>query len=104
MPWEHRIYISGAIPGHQRLSVLLHELRHAWHAEMGRPASEEDECNQVASMMASTMRELIHQGGESAVESLLPGPKADSSETQNTTKKAANRVKVQSRQPAVAGG
>ncbi len=79
VPSEHRIIISGSLHPRQRLGTLLHELRHAWTAEMGKPLGDEDDANQSASMMASTMRELIRQGGEASLMQLASNGVVDHS-------------------------
>lgn len=64
------IYLSADMPAKRRLSVLLHELRHAWQEAMGTPADEESDANQAASFAADAMRQLLRQGGEIALERL----------------------------------
>lgn len=43
------ILISDQVKPAKRRSVLFHELRHAWQAELGRPADEESEASNAAS-------------------------------------------------------
>lgn len=61
------IWISSALPPRHRLKRLLHELRHAWTAEMGTPADSESDADSAASFAVDMMRQLTLQGGEAAL-------------------------------------
>lgn len=71
--WMTRtIWIAADVPADRRLAVLIHELRHAWQFDFGRPKSDEDDANQAASFCIDVMRQLADQGGEAALMQMRP--------------------------------
>jgi hypothetical protein len=66
--WEaSTLWIAAKIPAQKRLAVLIHELKHAWQLEFGRPSDDEGDANQSASFFVDVQRQLDRQGGESAL-------------------------------------
>jgi hypothetical protein len=61
------IWIDAGAPLRHRLTVLIHELRHAWHFEMGKPGDNESDVNQTSSFTVDVWRQLERQGGETAL-------------------------------------
>lgn len=71
--WQNRtIWLAYEIPARRRLSVLLHELKHAWQLELGTPTDREGDANHAASFAADCWRQLDRQGGEPALMRLSP--------------------------------
>lgn len=64
---RHEILIDDRQRLQARLATLIHELRHAWDRELGRPQWDEDRCNNAASFTADVMRQLAMQGGVAAL-------------------------------------
>lgn len=68
------ILISDQVKPAKRRSVLFHELRHAWQAELGRPADEESEASNAASFAEDIVDQFEAQGGSAALAALEPSP------------------------------
>lgn len=64
------IEIAPDCPHGERLSVLLHELRHAWCYHFPKPEGEEDDCDHYAGMTCAVINQLMNQGGPAALLSL----------------------------------
>ncbi len=61
------IEIAPDCPAGERLSVLLHELRHAWCYHFPCPTGEEPDADHYASMTCAVINQLMNQGGPAAV-------------------------------------
>ena len=74
------ILLSPALPPAQRLTTLLHELRHAWQFHFPATcATAEEEAVLSATIMKSTLMDLNAQGGARTLERLqyIPDPQVD---------------------------
>lgn len=66
--WEQRIiWLDADVSRRRRLTLLAHELRHAWTHDLGRATDEEGDANQVASFAVDFMRQVLLNGGELAL-------------------------------------
>jgi hypothetical protein len=67
IPSQRKIILSGVIPVRMRLTTLIHELQHAWVAELGCSVDAESMANRMAAFGASIIRQLDEQGGEQSL-------------------------------------
>lgn len=67
IPSQRKIILSGVIPVRMRLTTLIHELQHAWVAELGWSGDAESMANRAATFTIAVWRELLRQGGENAL-------------------------------------
>jgi len=66
--WADRsIWIDSSVQLRRRLFLLVHELRHAWQHDMGRPVDDEADANQVATFTIDVWRQIERNGGEAAL-------------------------------------
>lgn len=70
---EKIILLSPRISPDKRLSVLLHELTHAWIFEVGEPGDVEGMCDLCATVATACIRDLVAAGGEEGLRRLRPG-------------------------------
>ncbi len=70
---DSEIQVSPKVKSANRLHVLCHELMHSWIWASGEPRDVEGWCDLAASMAASALRDLCQQGGDMALQRLLPG-------------------------------
>jgi hypothetical protein len=70
-PARRRILLDADLPLRRRWDVLLHELAHAWDAELGKPIDDEARANRVAAVAAQAELDLTRSGGRRALDALF---------------------------------
>ena len=65
-----RIRMSAKVPPDERLTVLLHELRHCWGFHVPPPSFEEQECDLLAMISEAAYTDLERQGGPRALQQM----------------------------------
>jgi len=69
---DREILISGDVRPEDRLTVLLHELKHAWFFHIPKPVTEEESCELFAMIATGMMNDLNREGGEDRLKALRP--------------------------------
>ncbi len=67
---DQLIRISADVSLDQRLTTLMHELRHCWSFHFHLPACEEGECEFCAQIYTAAFEDLNDQGGVEALKAM----------------------------------
>jgi hypothetical protein len=78
------IWINERLPLAQRVTVLFHELAHAYEMEFGIPADSEGHANRMATFARDVLQQLDAQRGIDALLRLRPDGVIDDSQSQET--------------------